>query len=84
MEELVEMMDRTGVGKGILLPGISPECRKQFSTVEDTMDVCEKYPGSFLSVILIREEAILIHPQISSGMAWKFIFEKYSDIPKGL
>lgn len=47
-EELIAMMDKTGVDKGILLPGINPEYRKQYSTNEDILEVCEKYPERFI------------------------------------
>lgn len=47
-EQLIAIMDATGVDKGILLPGISPECRKQYSTNEDILDICKKYPDRFI------------------------------------
>ncbi|MBU0713872.1 MAG: amidohydrolase family protein [Verrucomicrobia bacterium] len=47
-EELVAMMDRTGVDKGVLLPGINPECHKQYSPTEDILDVAVKYPDRFI------------------------------------
>ncbi len=46
-EELMAMMDRTGVDRGILLPSLSPECSFQRSTNEDVLEVCEAYPGRF-------------------------------------
>ncbi|MFP4029912.1 MAG: amidohydrolase family protein [Candidatus Brocadiia bacterium] len=45
---LIEIMDDTGVDKGILLPGVSPECRKQYSTTEDVLDICREYPDRFI------------------------------------
>ena len=47
-EELITMMDRMGIDKGILLPGINPECRKQYSPTEDILDVAAKYPDRFI------------------------------------
>ena len=47
-EELITMMDRTGVDQGVLLPGINPECRKQYSPTEDILDVAANYPGRFI------------------------------------
>lgn len=46
-EELIGMMDRTGVDRGILLPGASPECSYQRVTCEDVLEVCEAYPDRF-------------------------------------
>lgn len=47
-EELITMMDRTGVDKGVLLPGTNPECRSQYSPTEDILDVTAKYPDKFI------------------------------------
>ncbi len=46
-EELLAIMDRTGVDKGILLPEASPECSYQQSSTEDILKVCETYPDRF-------------------------------------
>ncbi|MBU4200418.1 MAG: amidohydrolase family protein [Verrucomicrobia bacterium] len=46
-EELIGMMDRTGVERGILLPSSSPECSYQQVTSEDVIEVCETYPNRF-------------------------------------
>lgn len=47
-EELIAMMDRTGVDKGVLLPGVSPECRHQITTPEDILEIAAKYPDRFI------------------------------------
>lgn len=46
-EELLHIMDRTGVDKGILLPMVSPECSFQQFLTEDVLDVCQAYPDRF-------------------------------------
>lgn len=46
--ELIDMMDRTGVDKGILLPAVSPECMYQMSTCEDILEICGQYPDRFI------------------------------------
>jgi predicted TIM-barrel fold metal-dependent hydrolase len=46
-DELIRMMDRTGVDRGILLPGASPECSFQESTSEEVLEACETYPDRF-------------------------------------
>jgi predicted TIM-barrel fold metal-dependent hydrolase len=46
-EELIEIMDRTGVDRGILLPSSSPEGSFQQSTNEDMLEVCETHPERF-------------------------------------
>ena len=47
-QKQIEIMDETGIDRGILLPGVSPECRKQYSTNEDILDVCADYPDRFI------------------------------------
>ncbi len=47
-EELISMMDRTGVDRGVLLPEASPECSYQRGTVEYILDICKKYPERFV------------------------------------
>lgn len=46
-EELIVIMDRTCVDKGILLPSESPECIYQQGSTEDVLEVCETYPDRF-------------------------------------
>jgi len=47
-EELIAVMDRTGVDKGILLPGASPECRTQQTTPPElALEVVSRYPDRF-------------------------------------
>ncbi|MFW6155356.1 MAG: hypothetical protein ACOC95_09075 [Planctomycetota bacterium] len=41
-------MDRTGVDTGVLLPGVSPECRKQYSPTEDILELRAAYPARFI------------------------------------
>ena len=48
-EELIAMLDRTGVDKGVLLPGVSPECRHQITPPEDILEVVAKYPERFIA-----------------------------------
>jgi len=47
-EKLIEIMDSTGVDKGVLLPGVSPECRKQYSPTEDILEICAGRPDRFI------------------------------------
>ncbi|NLF23775.1 MAG: amidohydrolase [Lentisphaerae bacterium] len=46
-EELIAMMDRTGVDKGILLPSVSPECSFQRVSCEEILEVVARYPDRF-------------------------------------
>lgn len=46
-EELIAMLDRTGVDRGILLPSISPECSFQRVSCEEILEVVARYPDRF-------------------------------------
>ena len=47
-DELIAMMDHSGVDKGILLPEVSPECSHQICTNEEVLDICAQYAGRFI------------------------------------
>ena len=48
-DELLAMMDRTGVDKGILLPSVSPECSFQRVSNEEILDVVADHPDRFFA-----------------------------------
>ena len=47
-EQLMSMMDATGVDMGVLLPLVSPEWRTQYAPTEDMLEVCEAHPDRFI------------------------------------
>ena len=47
-EELIAIMDRTGVDMAVLLPYISPECMTQYSPTEDILEICARYQDRFI------------------------------------
>ncbi|MCE5259857.1 MAG: amidohydrolase [Chloroflexi bacterium] len=47
-EELIAMMDRLGIAKGMLLPLVSPECGICYTTTEEMLAVAHDYPGRFI------------------------------------
>ena len=73
-EELIAIMDRTGVDKGILLPIMSPEFRAQYITVEDMLDVCAKYPDRFIPFCDIDPRAENNSPE--SDLSRQLLFYK--------
>lgn len=46
-EGLIEVYDRLGVERGILLPLISPECFYELSTNRECMEIVKRYPDRF-------------------------------------
>ncbi|MBU0478112.1 amidohydrolase family protein [bacterium] len=76
-EELIEMMDRTGVDKGILLPVMSPEYRRnQLSTVEDILEVCRRYQDRFIPFCNIDPRAEKNSPDADLSRQLLFYKEK--------
>jgi hypothetical protein len=44
-EVLIEMMNNAGIAKAVVLSTLSPECRYTIVTPEETLQICNKYPG---------------------------------------
>ncbi len=46
-EELIEIYNKIGIEKGVLLPEIYPECSYDTSNNRETAEIAEKYPDNF-------------------------------------
>ncbi len=75
-DELITMMDRTGVDKGVLLPGASPECSFQRSTPEDILDICEQYPDRFIPFCNVDPRAGSNSPEADLSFHLQFYKER--------
>mgnify|MGYP000474482687 CR=1 FL=1 len=75
-EELIEMMDRTDVDKGILLPDVSPECMVQQSTNEDTFEICSMYPDRFIPFCNVDPRAGTNAPEADLSLHLNFYKER--------
>ncbi len=47
-EQLLERYDSIDVEAGVLLPGVSPECSYVPQSNQETLQICDKYPGRFI------------------------------------
>lgn len=47
-EKLIERYDKLGIEKGVLLPGVSPECSIQVGSTHEMLEICEMYPNRFI------------------------------------
>ncbi|NLV73596.1 MAG: amidohydrolase family protein [Chloroflexi bacterium] len=47
-DELIAIMDRIGVARGVLLPLVSPECDLRYSTTEEIIQIAHDYPERFI------------------------------------
>jgi hypothetical protein len=61
-EEQIQLMDKTGVDKGILSPYANPEAVTQYATVEDVLEICETYPDRFIPFCSVDPRAISNSP----------------------
>ena len=75
-EELITMMGRTGVNKGVLLPNINPECHNQFSPTEDILDITAKYPDRFIPFCNIDPRAESNSPDANLSRQLRYYKER--------
>jgi len=73
-EELIDIMDRTGVDMGVLLPVVNPEWIVQASTVEDILDICTQYPDRFIPFCNIDPRAGINSPD--ANLSHQILFYK--------
>ena len=43
-EQLIEMMDRAGIDRAVLLPEVSPECGHHFGSPEEMLAIAQEFP----------------------------------------
>lgn len=48
-DELIAIMDRIGIAKGILLPLVSPECSARYTLAEEMIQIAKEYPTRFVA-----------------------------------
>lgn len=46
-EQLLEKYEEYGIERGVILPGINPECAVHPQSLDEVMAICEKYPEHF-------------------------------------
>ena len=47
-EELIRIYDRLEIERGVLLPGVNPECAYSVQSNEEVIEIAEKYPDRFI------------------------------------
>jgi len=47
-EVMIEMMDKAGITKAVVLTTLSPECRYTIVTPEETLEICNLYPDRLI------------------------------------
>jgi len=57
-EKLIEIYDKIGVEKAVLLPGVNPECSKQVGSTHEMLEICEMFPGRFIPFCNIDPRAV--------------------------
>lgn len=46
-EQLIAMYDAIGIDRGVILPEVSPEGTYAIQSIEEVLEICDKYPGRF-------------------------------------
>lgn len=71
-EELLERYDRMGVEKGVILPGVSPECARTPQSLEEVLEICERYSDRFIPFCNIDPRMLSNSPDAPLGgiIAW--------------
>ena len=57
-EGLIEKYDRLGIEKGVLLPGVSPECSMMIQSNEEVVRIARKYKGRFIPFCNVDPRAL--------------------------
>jgi predicted TIM-barrel fold metal-dependent hydrolase len=66
-EELVEMQERVGIGRGVLLPCLNPEAMHVVQSNEDILRVCAQYPERFIPFCNVDPRQMFNHGESPLG-----------------
>lgn len=61
-EQLLRRYDELGIEKGVLLPGVSPECSYAPQSNEEILEICERWPDRFIPFCNIDPRAMTNSP----------------------
>ncbi|NLO06041.1 MAG: amidohydrolase family protein [candidate division WS1 bacterium] len=70
-EQLIEMYDEVGIDRAVILPGTNPECSHHIQSVQDVLEICERWPR-FIPFCNIHPLQIRNSPEADLGhlMEW--------------
>jgi uncharacterized protein len=75
-EELIAQYDQMGVATGVLLPGVSPEFESQGQTVDEVLEICQRYPGRFVAFCNVDPRALKNAPDAPLGQVLRYYQER--------
>lgn len=61
-QQLIKRYDEIGIEKGVLLPGVNPECSVQIQSNEEVIEIAEIYPDRFIPFCNIDPRAVSNSP----------------------
>lgn len=61
-QQLIKRYDELGIEKGVLLPGVNPECSVQIQSNEEILEIVEAYPDRFIPFCNIDPRAVSNSP----------------------
>jgi predicted TIM-barrel fold metal-dependent hydrolase len=70
-EQLLAMYDEVGIDRAVILPGTNPECSHHIQSVQDVLEICERWPR-FIPFCNIHPLQIKNSPEADLGhlLAW--------------
>ncbi len=66
-EQLIERYDKIGIEKAVLLPIVSPEGIRIYSTNEEVLDIAKQYPDRFIPFCSVDPRAMTNSPDAPLG-----------------
>ena len=66
-EQLIKIYDKLGIERGVLLPGVNPECSYVPQSNEDVIEISEKYPDRFIPFCNVDPRAMTNSPDAPLG-----------------
>ncbi len=78
-EQQIEVMDRLGVDKAVILPLNSAECPAETQSIGEVLHVCAKYPGRFIPFCHI-DPRLAKHPLEINSEDFDFLLEQYKTL----
>jgi predicted TIM-barrel fold metal-dependent hydrolase len=75
-DQLIERHDELGIEKGVLLPGVNPECSYVPQSNEEILEIAKDYPGRFIPFCNIDPRALTNSPEAPLDDILRFYKDK--------
>jgi uncharacterized protein len=83
-EQQIEIMDRKGIDKAVILPLSNAECGAEQQSFGEILYICEKYPGRFIPFCNL-DPRLPRRPDLATVNDYLYILQQFKDLgAKGL